>query len=105
MYKVRVVCPARVAPGFALAGFDADAYESTSDAQGHIMRALGAPECGILVMDEALMSALDARTVRRVEESDLPLVIAIPMGVTAGAEREYLERVIRRVIGYQVRLK
>ena len=36
---------------------------------------------------------------------DLPLVVAIPMGPGRALEREYLEQMIRRVIGYQVRLR
>lgn len=105
MLKVRVVADARNAPGFALAGLATDAYSVPSEAELLILRAFQDPECGVILVDEAVMPALRPRTARRLEESRLPIVIPIPMGVGAAAEKEYLEKLIRRVIGYQVRLR
>ena len=105
MYKVKVVCPAGKALGFGLAGFETDTYRTATEAQDRILRALDDPDLGVLLVDEAIMSELDRRVVRRLEESDVPLVVTSPMGVSAATERQYIERVIRRVIGYQVRLK
>ena len=105
MHKVRVIAPARNAPGFALAGIETEAYAAATEAESSILRALQDPDCGVLIVDEAILPALSLRTARRLDESDLPLVIACPMGVAPAAEREYLERLIRRVIGFQVRLR
>ncbi len=105
MLKVRIVAPARDVLGFRLAGFDVDGYDTAREAETSLRRALSDRECGVLLMDEALMPALDVRMQRRLSESGRPVVIAFPMGVGAAAEKDYLERLIRRVIGYQVKLR
>jgi vacuolar-type H+-ATPase subunit F/Vma7 len=51
------------------------------------------------------MTALDPGTLRRLEASERPLAITVPLDVSAGAEREHLEQMIQRIIGYQVRLE
>lgn len=105
MLKVRVVAEARNAGGFALAGLPTDEYSIPGEAEALLLRAIEDPECGVILLDEAVLPALSRRMARRLDESRLPLVIPIPMGVGVAAEREYLEKLIRRVIGYQVRLR
>jgi V/A-type H+-transporting ATPase subunit F len=105
LLRVRVLANRQNAAGFGLAGLATDAYSVPSEAESLLLRAPEDPECGVLLLDEALLPALRPRTLSRLEESRLPLVIPIPMGVGAAAEKEYLERLLRRVIGYQVRLR
>ena len=59
----------------------------------------------MLLVDEALVTMLDSRTLRLLDASERPLAIVVPLDISAGAEREYLEQMIRRIIGYQVRLE
>jgi len=103
--KVRVVAPSRDALGFRLAGLAVDTYEGAQDAKGILLRRVADPECGVLLVDESIWPLLDSKTTRQLAESHRPLVVTLPMGAGAVAEKEYLERLIRRVIGYQVRLR
>jgi vacuolar-type H+-ATPase subunit F/Vma7 len=103
--KVKVLCPSGKQESFALAGFDTETYDSTAEAGESIRRALEDRDASVLVIDEALVALVVNRIARAIDDSDEPLFLPIPMGVAAGMEREYLERVIRRIVGYQVRLK
>ena len=105
MLKIKVVCQRDKDGGFALAGVDAKACEDASEARQAVVQALDTPDLGVLLIEEKLMSEFDPRLLRRLEASERPLVVSVPLEISAGAEREYLERVIRRVMGYQVRLK
>ncbi|HEY7443814.1 MAG TPA: V-type ATP synthase subunit F [Vicinamibacterales bacterium] len=88
-----------------LAGVETEACATVESAAQAVNRALGDAELGVLLVDEALMTALDPGTLRRLEASERPLAITVPLDVSAGAEREHLEQMIQRIIGYQVRLE
>lgn len=105
MLKIKVVCRRETDRGFALAGLDTEACQNVDEARRAVVRALDEPDVGVLLVEETLMNAFDPRLLGRLEASDRPLVVSAPLEISVGAEREYLERVIRRVIGYQVRLK
>lgn len=105
MLRVKVICRRDRDLGFALAGVETEACTTPDGARQALNRALSDPEIGVLLVDEALMIMLDPRMLRRLESSERPLAIAVPLDISAGAEREYLERMIQRVIGYQVRLE
>lgn len=105
MRRVVAVCPAQTAPGFALAGVETRAYATAREAAEHLLALLRAADAGVVLVDDAALDALEPSLRRRVEESDLPLAVAIPMGPGRALAREYLERMIRRIIGYQVRLR
>lgn len=88
-----------------LAGIETEAYATAESATQALKKALGDPELGVLLVDEALMAMFDPRTLGRLEASERPLVITVPLDISAGAEREGLEQMIQRIIGYQVRLE
>jgi len=103
--KVVALCPEQTAPGLALAGVETHVYATVQQAAEQLRALLQAADAGVVLVDDAVLDALDVPLRRRAEESDLPLVVAIPMGPGRALEREYLEQMIRRVIGYQVRLR
>lgn len=105
MLKVRVICRRDRDQGFALAGVETEACATADGIRQALDRALADPEIGVLLVDEGIMARLDPKTLGRLESSERPLAVPIPLDISAGAEREYLERVIQRVIGYQVRLE
>ena len=88
-----------------LAGVETEACSTAGSATEALTKALQDPALGVLLVDEALMATLDARTLRRLEASEQPLAMTVPLDVPAGAEREHLEHMIQRIIGYQVRLE
>jgi V/A-type H+-transporting ATPase subunit F len=105
LFRVRVLCPEKNRRGFALAGVETVSYRDLAEGESHVQSALEETDLGVLLVDETLMSALGPKLSKRVFESPLPLVLPVPMEPGAEVEREYLERVIRRVIGYQIRLQ
>ncbi|MDR7554630.1 MAG: V-type ATP synthase subunit F [Armatimonadota bacterium] len=105
MRRVVAVCPASVAPGFALAGVETRAYTTSREGRDHLLTLVRSAEVGVVLVDDALIEALEAPMRRVVEESDRPLVVPVPMGRGGALEREYLEQMLRRVIGYHVRLR
>ena len=105
MYRVKVICPRRNETGYALAGVETSGYPTLAEGEKLISSALEEPDLGVLLIDEAALSSLDQRLTKRLEDSEMPLVLSLPMEIAAEAGKEYLERVIRRVIGYQVRLR
>ena len=88
-----------------LAGVETEACATAERAAQALSKALGDPELGVLLVDEALTAMLDSRTLRRLEASERPLAITVPLDISAGVERQYLEHMIQRIIGYQVRLE
>ena len=105
MFKVKVICGVDRDIGFLLAGVETETCATAERARQSVDRSLSDPDLGVLLVDEALMATLDSRTLRRLEASERPVVIPLPLDISAGAEREYLEKMIQRVIGYQVRLE
>ncbi len=104
-HKVVVICPQDLATGFALTGVQTFAYESAAEAQERLVRLLNDGETGVVLVDETAAGAFHAGVLRAAEASDFPVVITVPMGRGPALEREYLEQMIRQVIGYQVRLR
>jgi vacuolar-type H+-ATPase subunit F/Vma7 len=97
--SVRVVCRPELAAGFELAGLRAD---TAVDAP----RRAGDPAVGIVLVDERLHRALPADVVRRLERLERPLVTTFPGPRFAAAEaaEEVVVELLRRAIGYRVRL-
>jgi vacuolar-type H+-ATPase subunit F/Vma7 len=65
-------------------------------------------EVGIVAIDAAHLSALDQGTRKRVSESLMPVVVALPSGLpTAAGERpsEQIAEMIRRAIGFRISFK
>jgi vacuolar-type H+-ATPase subunit F/Vma7 len=88
-----------------LAGVETEACSTAGSAAEVLNKALHDPELGVLLIDEALLATLDARMLRPLDTSEQPLAITVPLDMSAGAEREHLEKMIQRIIGYQLRLE
>jgi vacuolar-type H+-ATPase subunit F/Vma7 len=88
-----------------LAGVETQECATAEDFMQAVTEALRDRELGVLLVDEALVTMLDPKTLRALEASERPLAIVVPLDISAGAAREYLEQMIRRIIGYQVRLE
>lgn len=104
MFELEVICPVSKRLGFELAGVRTAPYRDAGEARRLLEASLRDPSLGIVILDEELVSLLPVDLVRRSERSERPLVVAVPLGVTAGVEREYLEEAIQRMIGYRVRI-
>jgi vacuolar-type H+-ATPase subunit F/Vma7 len=106
-HVLRVLCRPALCDGFALAGVPSlpanDAVEAT-----HLLERLAeTPQVGVVLVEESLFDALPDELRRRLERRPLPVVIPFP-----GPRREEapdaaarLVELLRRAIGYRVRLR
>jgi vacuolar-type H+-ATPase subunit F/Vma7 len=103
----RVVAGPVTAPGFALAGVAADAVPAGADAAAALARAAEREGTTVVLVEERLYDSLPAEIRKRWERSVAPVVVPFPSPV-AEVERAPGERIvelIRRAIGYRVRLR
>lgn len=104
---MRVVAGPVTAPGFALAGVAADVVPSGADASAALARAAAREGTTVVLVEERLYDALPAEIRRRWERSVSPVVVPFPSPVMEEAPPpgERIVELIRRAIGYRVRLR
>jgi len=104
---VEVVCRPAMAPGFALAGLDLEALPETSDPEPVLRGLLERRDLAVLLVEEPIYEAVPAELKRRLDRSARPVVVPFPSGGGArvrSAEERVIE-LLRRTIGYRVRLQ
>lgn len=104
MKRLVFVTPPPANPGFALAGA---VQEVTSPAQieATLRRLLGTATVAVVVVDERLLAALPDERLRTLERSSRTLLLALPAPLGGAEGEDYIRRLLRRVLGYQVRIK
>jgi vacuolar-type H+-ATPase subunit F/Vma7 len=108
MAKIAVITQAALAAGFALAGVDSYSAVTAAEAKKFLLRLMEDIEVGIVAIDAGYLNALDQSTRKRVSESHMPVVVALPSGLPAAAgERpsEQIAEMIRRAIGFRISFK
>ncbi len=108
MAWLRVITDPDTALGFRLAGVEVNEATDPVQAGEQLLALLRAGEAGIVIYNEDFVSALPEPAVIALEESLTPVFFAIPGAQTVRpAERreEYLARLVRRAIGYQLQIK
>ena len=105
MKKVLVFAPAQPASGFAIAGVMAREAASTPLPQ-LLDAAVGDSSVGVLAIDERLIDPPTQERLREIERRWRGAVVIVPSpGKPARPEDDYARRLIRRAIGYQVRVQ
>lgn len=107
MPAVRVWCRPATAPGFALAGLRVDELPDPEEARSRLVALLSRGEPGVLLLEEALFETLPDEVRMAVERAPMPVIIPFP-GPTWTRPPSAEERVVellRRAIGYRVRLR
>ncbi|BCR04728.1 hypothetical protein DESUT3_17970 [Desulfuromonas versatilis] len=104
MKRIVFLTPADARYGFSLAGVTQLTLEPEE-----VDRALGEmvqqPETGVVVIDERLVPAIPEKKLQEIEKRWPGLVIVLPAPEKPEIEIEdYALRLVRRAIGYQVRL-
>jgi len=109
MSELRVALMSRpeVAPAFALAGLRPLVAVDAEDAARRLSALLADPQVGLVLLEGPLHDGLDPEFQRRLSARPVPLVVPVP--APSWAEHAAADRVIvellRRAIGYQVRLR
>jgi V/A-type H+-transporting ATPase subunit F len=92
--------------GFRLAGAEVEEVRPGDEAQA-FRRLSGDPRAGVLAVEEELLRATPARALRRARERGLPVVLPFALPRRLGDEglgRAYVAALIRRAVGYAVKL-
>ncbi len=106
---VRVICRHETALGIGLAGLAAIEAATGDEADAAIAALATTPaKGGVIFIEAALHDALPASTRRQIKRDGVPLLMTFPgpgaLRAGVAPEQELLE-VLRRAIGYRVRLR
>jgi V/A-type H+-transporting ATPase subunit F len=105
MYKVVVVTGSDRATGFRLAGAEVLEARTSEEAKKVIPGLLYRDDIGIVAVDEEYMLSLDEKIMDRIEKMHRPLIIPLPSKSKEIDRRTYIERLLRKAIGYNIVLK
>jgi len=92
--------------GFRLAGVPVDEI-AAGDEAARLRALLADPAVAVLVVESELLAALPQAPLRRAAQRGLPIVLPFTLPRRygdAGAGRDYLAALIRRAIGYHIKL-
>ena len=107
-WRVRVLASAATAPGYRLAGLTVEEVMHLADSGERLAGAAADPDVGILLVEQQLLDAVPPAMRRAVERRALPIVVPIPAPNWTHAPLEaesYIVELLRRAIGYRVRLQ
>lgn len=93
--------------GFALAGVPVLEATDSTDAALRIERLLRDANTSVLIIDEPLFRGLSEELRRSLHRSAFPVVIPVPGPdwTKESTAHEYIVEILRRAIGYRVRLQ
>ena len=105
MKKIAFISPPDASPGFGLAGVSRHVAD-TESAEPVFCAVKDEREVGLIVIDERLLKDLTEERLAELEQGWHGLHLIMPSPTTPPPEVEdYAARMIRRAIGYHVRLK
>ncbi len=102
MYKFVVVTDPDTAPGFRLAGVDVLEASSLDEAKKIISPLIYKDDTGIVAINEDFMTVLDEKLMDKIAKTYRPIIISIPSRAKGVDRSSYIERLLRRAIGYNI---
>jgi vacuolar-type H+-ATPase subunit F/Vma7 len=104
---VTLLCRPEVAPAFALAGFRPVEVLDGAEAGRRLVQMLSDARVGLVLIEAPLHDTLDPELQRRLSARPVPLVVPVPAPSWAehAAADQVIVELLRRAIGYQVRLR
>jgi V/A-type H+-transporting ATPase subunit F len=105
MYKFMVVTDADRAAGFRLAGADVLEAADATEARTVVPPLMYRDDIGIVAINEEYMLSLDEKLMDRIERLHRPLIIPLPSKSKEVDRRAYIERLLKKAIGYNIVLK
>ena len=104
MKRVAFITPPDARYGFSLGGA-VQLVALPGEAEAIVRSALDDPENGVVVVDERLLPEIGDERFRELERRWFGILVVLPSPEAAGEAEDYVLRLIRRAIGYQVRLQ
>jgi vacuolar-type H+-ATPase subunit F/Vma7 len=105
--RVTLLCRPELAPAFALAGFRPLEVPDAEEAGRRLGQLLSDARVGLVLVEAALYDGLEPDLQRRLSARPVPLVVPVPGPSWAehAAADQVIVELLRRAIGYQVRLR
>lgn len=107
MFKVLVITDEELGTGFRLAGVDVIEVSALSEAETLLRECMADESYGIILINEEYLSHFELKTRKNIEESTVPLIIPISVRMDwefEDSRADYIGDIVRRSIGYQIRL-
>ena len=105
MKRIEFITPSDAEFGFSLTGVPQKIAEA-ADAEEVLTQTMAEPNIGLAVFDERLITGVPDERLRELEHSWQGIFLILPSPEKPPPEVEdYAARLIRRAIGYHVRLK
>ncbi len=110
MFKILAIIEREIARGFRFSGVDIKVAESSELAKKLLLETMDKKDYGIVIIDEGYLNSFDEPTKKLVEDSSSPLVVPVPLEMkwhknNKRKEDTYVREMIRRAIGYQIKIK
>lgn len=104
---VRVVCRPALAPGFALAGLQADTLGPDEAVEPYVAGWARHPETGVVLLQDEIYDALPEDLRGRLDRMARPVVVPFPGPAWEAlpASEERVIELLRRAIGYRVKFR
>lgn len=106
--SVRVLATPELAVGFALAGLPVEEVDSIEEGMDRLSGLLNREGVGVILVEQTFLDAIPEAVRGRLRGRPVPIVVPFPRPVWAGppaAPEEYIVDVLRRAIGYRVKLR
>lgn len=105
-HQVRVLSRPGVAGGFALAGVRPVVAAAAPEAAAKLTALVNDPTIGVVLIEQGLYDGLAPATIEALGRRELPLVVPFPAPSreAIAAPEAYVIELLRRAIGYRVRL-
>lgn len=106
-FRVRGLATSPIAVGFRLAGVATDEVATVDAAARRLEELAGQPDVGVVLMEQSLFDEIPDLLRRRLSRRALPVIVPVPRATReAGTSgEEYILELLRRAIGYRVRLQ
>lgn len=107
MSEMVIIARSGRADGFSMAGFNV-IEASLQDIEDVAQSCALSGDFGLIVIDDDLYNGLGKETLKRYQKTSKSLLmpIELPKGTMEGTFKDtYIEKIIRRAIGYQLKIK
>jgi len=110
MPRVLAVLGSEAALGFALTGMEVLRVAEPGAARRALREAVESAEAGLLIVEEALLAALEPGERERLLASNRPLLVPVRVDLRWApegqqAEDDYVAKLIRHAVGYQLNIQ
>jgi vacuolar-type H+-ATPase subunit F/Vma7 len=102
-----VLCRPAIAAGFRLAGLRPRTADDAADGARRLSALLDDPDAGVVLVEEDFYAALPETDRRALARRPLPMVVPFPLpswAPAAATPEAFIAELLRRAIGYRVRL-